>query len=205
MLETPAGSSQLTHHLRRLADGEREALDDLIAASSRRLQQLTRQMLSRFAGVRRWEQTDDILQNAMLRLLRALDDVQPSNGVAFLALAALQIRRELIDLARRYFGPEGQGANHASWPDGDADSPTIIQPNTAGDPSQLAEWRELHELVDRLPDDERDVVSLVYYHGLMQAEAGEMLGVSVRTVQRRWQSALLGLHRMLKEDVPADA
>jgi len=41
---------------------------------------------------------------------------------------------------------------------------------------------------------------LLYYHGLSQVEAAAQLHVSVRTVQRRWQKALLELHRILKDE-----
>ena len=33
-------------------------------------------------------------------------------GAALLQLAAVQVRRELLDLAKHHFGPEGGGANH---------------------------------------------------------------------------------------------
>ena len=196
-------ASLVTRLLQRLADGEHAALDDLIAASSNRLQQLARQMLNRFAGVRRWEQTDDIFQNSLLRLIRSLEDVKPQNSAQFLSLAALQIRRELLDLARHYFGPLGHGARHAEWV-GDSDNPTLDRPDSGVDPTQLVEWRELHERVDELPDPLREVVSLLYYHGLTQIEAAELIRVNVRTVQRRWQAALLELHRTLKDEQPVD-
>ena len=58
--------------------------------------------------------TDDILQNALQRLCRALQTVKPQSVRSFLNLGAEQIRRELIDLAHHYRGPQGLGANHAS-------------------------------------------------------------------------------------------
>ena len=38
--------------------------------------------------------------------------------------------------------------------------------------------------------------------GLTQAEAAELLQVTVRTVQRRWHAALLKLHDILKDHAP---
>ena len=55
------------------------------------------------------EQTDDVLQNAVVRLLRALEEVRPPSVRAFFGLAATQMRRELLDLARRYQGRGGPG------------------------------------------------------------------------------------------------
>src|SRR5262249_56346137 len=76
-----------------------------------------RRMLRRFPAVHRWEQTDDVLQNAQLRLLRALQAVTPDSTRAFFGLAAEQIRRELLDLARRYArGPKGSPGNPQTLP-----------------------------------------------------------------------------------------
>ena len=50
-------------------------------------------------------------------------------------------------------------------------------------------------LVEPLPDDEREVFALVWYHDLSQAEAADVLGVSVRTVIRRWQAARIRLQQ----------
>ena len=46
--------------------------------------------------------------------IRALGEVRPPTAADFFRLAAVQIRRELLDLARRYSGAHGLGANHAS-------------------------------------------------------------------------------------------
>ncbi len=56
-------------------------------------------MLRDYPRVKRWEDSDDVLQNALIRLLQALAAVKISTAKDFYALAALQIRRELLDLA----------------------------------------------------------------------------------------------------------
>jgi hypothetical protein len=93
-----------------------QALDALMTVALVRLRPLAQRMLRDFAGVRRWEQADDVAQNAALRLLRAVEQARPETARGFLALAALQVRRELLDLARHYSGPLGLGAHHASRP-----------------------------------------------------------------------------------------
>jgi RNA polymerase sigma factor (sigma-70 family) len=69
-------------------------------------------------------------------------------------------------------------------------------------PDRLAAWTEFHEQVERLPEEEREVFSLLWYKGLSQAEAAEVLGVSDRTIKRRWQSARLHLHEALGGQLP---
>src|SRR5688500_2621094 len=107
--------------LDRLKGGDAAARDDLIRTAADRMLLLTRQMLRRYQGVARWEATDDVCQNAMIRMCRALEQIVPPAPLDFFKLASTQIRRELIDLARHYHGPQGHGANHASvGPGGDS-------------------------------------------------------------------------------------
>jgi RNA polymerase sigma factor (sigma-70 family) len=189
--------------LSRMQGGDEAARDELFRLMAGRLERLTRKMLHDFPGVRRWAGTDDVLQSALIRLLRALEAVRPTTPRDFLGLAAEQIRRELIDLARHYYGPQGLGANHASrgGAEGSRD-PVLAQPAPAEESSALSAWCEFHEQVRHLPPEEREVVDLLFYQELTQGEAAELLRVTKRTVQRRWQSALLRLHAALKDHWP---
>ncbi len=194
---------QLLGWLQRLRAGDPTVADDLLRHVSGRLQRLTRQMLKGHPAVRRWVQTDDVLQGALLRLLRAVHDVHPSSMREFFGLATQQIRRELIDLARHYYGPQGVGANHASHgPNAAVPNPAAEPSDVSPEPSELAEWCEFHEKIDGLSEEHREVVGLLFYQGLTQAEAAELLGVTVRTVQRRWNAALVQLHDSMKGHWP---
>jgi RNA polymerase sigma-70 factor (ECF subfamily) len=163
-------------------------------------------MLQRFPGVRRWEETMDLVQSATLRLLRALGEVNTESTRAFFGLAAEQIRRELLDLARHYRGPRGLGANYASaarraiGPDGSAGGEEPANP--LGLLEDLDRWTEFHEAVERLPAEEREVIKLSFYHGWTQSKIGALLGVSERTVRRYWQAACLKLHDSLGGELP---
>ena len=191
----------LRQMLDKLSVGEDAALNDFLQRVSDRLRALTRHMLRQFPGVRRWEDTDDVLQNSMVRLLRALRDVRPDSLRHFYGLASLQVRRELIDLARHYFGPAGHGANHASDLHRDSSGRQVLDPaDVTFEPARLAEWCELHQHIDALPESEREVIDLVFYQGLTQQEAASLLEVNVRTIQRRWHSALLKLHQLLNDE-----
>src|SRR4051794_19817952 len=98
----------------RLRGGDDSAREALLNCAAERLTRLARKMLKGYPGVARWEQTGDVLQNALIRLDRALTAVAPPTARDFFRLAAAQIRRELIDLARRHAGPEGLGARHST-------------------------------------------------------------------------------------------
>jgi RNA polymerase sigma-70 factor (ECF subfamily) len=189
---------QLTAWLARMRAGDKTAREAFLGHVCERLRRLTRKMLKGYPGVQRWAQTDDVLQNALLRLLRALDDVEPTSTREFLGLAATQIRRELLDLARHFYGPHGTGANYSSRTGEPAGSAELEPPAPPDDPGNLAAWGEFHERIGQLPAEERETLDLLYYQGLSQTDAAGLLGVSVRTVQRRWQSALLKLHDLVQ-------
>jgi RNA polymerase sigma-70 factor (ECF subfamily) len=185
--------------LDRLQAGDHAARGELLAAAGDRLSRLTRAMLRDYQRVRRWEETADVLQNALLRLHRALEAVTPASLREFYRLAALQVRRELIDLARHHYGPEGPAAHQESV---GAEPPEAPAEATWG-PTRLAAWAEFHEQAGALPEDEREVFDLLWYQGLTHAEAAALLGVSTKTVQRRWQAACLRLHEALGDDLPS--
>src|SRR3954452_8407025 len=89
--------------LQRHRAGDASARDGLVHIAQLRFTALARAMLRRYPHLRRWEQTDDLLNAALSRLHRSLADVRPETVRHFDNLVATQIRRELIDLARSYF------------------------------------------------------------------------------------------------------
>jgi RNA polymerase sigma-70 factor (ECF subfamily) len=154
-------------------------------------------MLRNFPRVRRWEETDDVLQNTMLRLTRTLQEIPVHSVRDYVRLASTQIRREIIDLAKHHFGPLGLGANYHTPGERDgADSPSgpeQAEDSPSNEPEKLAAWAEWHQRMEELPDEEREVVDLLWYHGLTQLESAAILGISLSTVQRRWQAARIRL------------
>ena len=195
-------TTQMILLLERMQAGDLDAREETLRHVRGRLERLTRKMLKDYPRVKRYEQTDDVLQNAIMRLLAALRDVRPSSTREFFGLASLQIRRVLLDLAKHYYGPHGQGANRESLPPDHEGGVLPDVPDSADTPSDAAAWQEFHEKTEELPPDERDVFGLLYYQGMTQVEAAVLLNVTVRTVQRRWQAALLGLHDLVHGDWP---
>ena len=179
--------------------GDPSARESLLHHACDRLLRLTRKMFHGYPNLRRWEQTDDVFQNSMVRLHRALAEVRVESVRHFFNLAAVQVRRELLDLAKHHFGSEGGGANHHT--DGQpADEEGGSLHESADEPDDLAGWSEFHAQVEKLAEGEQEVVNLLYYEGLTQEEAANVLGISFRTLKRRWHSARLKLYEALKSD-----
>lgn len=192
--DPPPDQQNLRLHacLERLAAGDLDVRDELIAIACDRMRGLAHRMLRTFPSVRRWDETDDIVQNAALRLYRAISQTVPRDARGFSGLAAIQIRRELLDLAKKHAGPESYAANHETncqVVDGEHRAKIDEAHDPAETPDQIDRWTRLHAAAGELPDDERELFHLVWYLGMQQAEASTLLGCSVRTVKRRWESA----------------
>ena len=131
----------------------------------------------KYRRLERWEELDDVLQHALLRLHASLAEVRPDSAVQFFGLAATQIRRTLIDLARHHFGPEGLVAQNYT------DIRHADGHNSVSEPATLQQWTEFYECWTACPA-RREVVDLLWFDGFSQVEAATLLKVSERTVRR---------------------
>jgi DNA-directed RNA polymerase specialized sigma24 family protein len=102
----------------------------------------------------------------------------------------MQVRRELVDVARKYRSAKSFARHHEtnSACDGECWS---LRSDAAVDPSAddhdgVASWTRFHDAATALNDDDRELFNLVWYLGLNREQAAHALGCSVRTVARRW-------------------
>ena len=151
----------------------------LLDRSVRRLQLLCAHLLHRKYGRLTLPpvnlQTDEVLDAVVERLLKALRSVRPQTVRQFFALANQHIRWELNDVARRLEEQPTAVEVREDLVVAPASSNSVLTPD----------GRRILEAIDELPKDEREVFELVHIQGLTQGEAAKVLGVSVRTVQRR--------------------
>jgi RNA polymerase sigma-70 factor (ECF subfamily) len=120
-------------------------------------------------------QADELLGAVAERLLKALREARPETVRQFFALANQHMRWELNDLARRL-----------------DDQPSVVElregsalaPPSSGS-GLTPNGRRMLEAIDNLPEEQREAFGLVRVQGMTQAEAAQLLGVSVGTVKRR--------------------
>jgi RNA polymerase sigma-70 factor (ECF subfamily) len=141
------------------------------------------------------------LQYGVLRLLCALEQAEMTSVRDFFRLAAEQMRRELLDLARRYRSRRLQGPGRTGEPGTSGQEVASPErPDALEDPNDLEKWCAFHEAVERLPAEQREVVGLIYYHGWAQeVEVAEHLRISKSSVQRHWAAAMVTLQDRLKD------
>lgn len=201
MREPELDSVQLRDLIVRVRAGDRGAEDALVRAISGRFRNLARRMLNRFPDLRNLEQTGDVVQDSLLRLLRAIRAVTPETTRDFFNLAAEQIRRQLLDLARRHRRAQVIPLVVSESSSGDGAGP----PDPAPPVGDLERWELFHAAVDNLPSEQREVIGLTFYHGWTQAQIANLFHVDERTVRRRWQAACLALNDALGGQLPGQS
>jgi RNA polymerase sigma-70 factor (ECF subfamily) len=174
--------------LDRLRQGDDSARRELVGCAYERLRLLARKLLHEdFPRFENLHETGSILDETALRLLKALEQEQPATVRGLFALAAKKMREVLLDLARRDQRRGGEARQQAAAQGaGSQSTPPYEAADTTHDPENLACWTEFHEKVDQLPEEEREVVDLHWYHGLSWAEIARLLGIHEKEVKRRW-------------------
>jgi RNA polymerase sigma-70 factor (ECF subfamily) len=119
-------------------------------------------------------QADELLGAVVERLLKALREARPNSPRQFFALACQHMRWELNDIARRL---DQQPA--------DAELAAEPMAAPASDTGLTPEGRRILAAIEQLPEFEREAFDLVRIQGMSQAEAAQVLEVSVMTVNRR--------------------
>jgi RNA polymerase sigma factor (sigma-70 family) len=199
-------TAQLQGWIERLNQGDESALNEMLVEYHERFVILAHKMLRGFPRVRRLEETGDVLNEAEMKLIRALRAMTRDGRIRhdgtfhlvdFFRLAGKQMRRTLLDMARKCSGVR---ANVVSIDDA---QPTD-EPSDGGtyNPVRLAEWTEFHRQADALDEPLRAVFDLVYYGGFNLVRTGAMLGLCDDTVRKRYREARLALADRLGGRLP---
>jgi RNA polymerase sigma factor (sigma-70 family) len=168
-------------------------------------------MIREYPLVHRCEQTDDVFQKAVLRLCRALRQVSPGSTRDLVRLSAAQVRRELLNLSRYYrsrpdllgFGDAGLArVSRGSETRVNAPDRARVHSRAEDHALYLDQWTDFHEVVAGLPEPQREVFDLIWYHGLSQQEVASVQGICLRTVKKRWHSARLAIYDALDGILP---
>jgi RNA polymerase sigma factor (sigma-70 family) len=136
---------------------------------------------------------DELLSGVVERLLKAMREVHPETVRQFFALANRHMRWELNDLARR-LDAQGRAAelreSQLAAPETPVTSPASINA------------RRVLEAIEGLPEDDREVFTLMRIQGVTRAETAQIVGIAEKTVQRRLKRALILLHEALHDIGP---
>ncbi|MEM7247012.1 MAG: ECF-type sigma factor [Acidobacteriota bacterium] len=185
----PPGAATLL--LRRLAEGESRAGDELL--------ELLQDELSRLAAAcfRRESPGHTLQPTALINeaWLRLVGSEQPNyeNRSHFLGIAATVMRRVLVEHARRR-GAEKRGGNWGRV--------TLDERKVSNDPPLGfdADVLALHQALERLAElspRQATIVELRWFGGMTLREVAKHMGLVTRTVEKDWAIARAWLRREL--------
>lgn len=171
-------------------EGKDSAFDELLA---RNQQQLFDFIL---ALTRDKDKADDLFQETFIRAIVKMKDGQYFNQGKFLYWLMRIARNLLIDDVRKQ--KKGQAVNIS-----DDELLTVIDcghPYKSREDMLVAEELSDHmrQLMDLLPDEQREVVLMRYYQGLQFKDIAEITNVSINTSLGRMRYAIRNMRRMAK-------
>ncbi len=136
-------------------------------------------------------QATALVHEAYLRLVDQTR-VEWQSRAHFFAVAALAIRRILVDHARAR-DCQKRGGQHQKL---SIDAAPTISAEAPG--SDLLALDEVLERFSHVHPDKARVVEMRFFGGLTTAETAAVLGVTTRTVERYWEFARAWLYRALE-------
>ena len=189
-------TASIQHHLDKFGDdfAESDFVRLLLEKSANRLAMLCGNFLHRryprLTSPPLNLSADELLGAVIERLIKALRHAKPVSVRQFFALANQHIRWELNELARRL-----DTEKIPTSIDGD------LLPGLEPSDSQLSDTcKQMFELIDALPDDQREVFELVRIQSLPIAEVAQILEVTEVTVRRRLSRALSALSQLFANE-----
>jgi RNA polymerase sigma factor (TIGR02999 family) len=186
---------EVTRLLGEIGQGQKEAVNQLLPLVYDELHKLARGYFRRERGEHTLQPTA-LVHEAYLRLV---DQRSPAeNRGHFLALAATQMRRILLDYARKH-----QAARRGSGQTVSLEDTMAIADDQSLDMISLDLALQKLAVLDK---NQAHLVELRFFGGLSVEETAQVMGVSSATVKRSWSSARAFLHREISGgslDTPA--
>jgi len=180
----------VTQLLQAWRNGDNAAFERLVEAVYAELHLIARRCM---AGERAGHglQPTALVNEAYLRLIDT-QGVQWQNRQHFLSMAARQMRRVLVDIARaKGFQKRGGDVVHVTF---DYDLPAVHEPGR-----DLVALDDALEALAKLDERKARVVEMRFFGGLSVEESAHALDLSVETVMRDWKMAKAWLLRELRK------
>ncbi len=183
------GPHDITGLLHRWRLGDAEAADRLMELVYDDLHRIAAREMRREHGEHTL-QTTAVLHEAYLKLFRS-EPAQWNDRAHFYAVAARQLRRVLLDHARRAKS-EKRGGGIAKLSLWESDAAVV------GLDERLLTLDEALARLEKLDKRAAQVVELRFFGGMAEADAADVLGISIATLKRDWDFAKTWLAAQLK-------
>jgi RNA polymerase sigma factor (TIGR02999 family) len=187
---TTPSSQEVTRLLLAWRDGDQEALEQLTPLVYGELRRMAHRFMRR-------ERPDHTLQSSALvneAYIRLIDchQVDWQNRAHFFGIAAQMMRQILIDHARRHTrARRGGGLREVSF-----EETAVVSVERA---AELIALDDALTALAAFDLSKSRIVELRFFGGLTNEEVGEVMGMSLRTIEREWRKAKAWLRRAISK------
>jgi RNA polymerase sigma factor (TIGR02999 family) len=180
---------------------EREQSEQLAIVLYDRLRSLARARMSGQRGGHTLDPTG-LANEAVLRLLKC-DASRIADEQHFLALAAEAMRQILVDHARAKTAQKrgGDVSGKGAKPESLADDMPVAAVHLRADPAEILSLSEALTSLEQEDAQAATIVKMRAFVGMGCDEIAALLGLSKRTVERRWRFAMAALRERLSDDL----
>ena len=171
--------------------GNKSAISTLIDKYNRRVRDYLRMM------VKDDDVADDIAQETVIKVIKVIDEGRYVDNGKFLSWVLRIAHNRALD----YFRAQKSNNSVSESSAGYNVLGTLryaensIEDNIISDQTD----QSIRDLVELLPEEQREVVMLRYYSDLSFKDIAEQTGVSINTALGRMRYALINLRKMIKE------
>ena len=172
--------------------GNKSAISTLIDKYNRRVRDYLRMM------VKDDDVADDIAQETFIKVIKVIDEGRYVDNGKFLSWVLRIAHNRALD----YFRAQKSNNSVSESSAGYNVLGTLryaensIEDNIISDQTD----QSIRDLVELLPEEQREVVMLRYYSDLSFKDIAEQTGVSINTALGRMRYALINLRKMIKEN-----
>ena len=171
--------------------GDRSAISELIERHSKRVRSYIGMM------VKDDDIADDIFQETFIKAVRVIDEGRYTDSGKFLSWVLRIAHNRVLDHFRREKSNKQINESDAGYDV--LGTMRFAQPTVEDQMISRQIEEDVRNLVEMLPDEQREVVKLRYYSKLSFAEIAEQTEVSINTALGRMRYALINLRKMIQE------
>ena len=140
---------------------------------------------------------DDIFQETFIKAVRVIDEGRYTDNGRFLSWILRIAHNQVIDHFRSKKQSRELNEKEAGY---DLFGTIRIEERNVEDGIVADQTEaEVRQLIELLPEEQREVVKMRYYEGLGFKDIAEQTEVSINTALGRMRYALINLRRMIKE------
>ncbi len=177
--------------LNRYLSGDRGAISQLIDRHSNRVRDYIRMM------VKDADLADDILQETLIKVVRVIDQGRYADTGKFLSWVLRIAHNQVID----YFRSQKNSKTINESDSGYNVLGTLRFAEATVEDKMVSEQiaADIRRMIDKLPEEQREVVMLRYFSGLSFQEIADQTDVSINTALGRMRYALINLRKMIND------